>query len=48
MALTCGRLMLVLEKFLQTISDSIYGFNQANTSALGKTVVPAPTPQVLH
>lgn len=46
--LTCGRLVLVSANFLQKISESLYGCNQANTSALGETIAHAPTPQVLQ
>jgi len=46
--LTCGRLVLVLAKFPQKISKSLYGCDQENTSALGKTAAPAPIPQVLQ
>lgn len=45
---TSGRLVLVLANFLQKICESVYGRNQANSSALGKTAAPAPTPQELQ
>lgn len=47
---TCGSLVLVLvlANFCQKISESLYRCKQENTSALGRTIAPAPILQVLQ